>query len=363
MSGTWRASGSGRPFRFLASLIALWVGMRIFQLWPVEGTLSVAEALAPPAAAAVEVGPRGGAADDHFWKQAFPAPIAVAEPVRGPATHGWRTAKLRDSAGASWRAAPPGHGDGITPAAMPTAVAAAMPGLAQAAPGAAPASQTAVPAPGAPLSGPAAESRLRGSGWLIVRGGQAAPFVPQLGGSQAGVRLTYALDTAGRLSAAGRISTALRGRQREAAIGLDWQPTRLPVHVVVEQRIGIERARGGPSVALIGGFGPTAVAGGLMLDGYGQAGVIARDGAEGFADGAVRLSRAVATVGAARLELGLGAWGGAQRGAARLDAGPSASAVLPIAGANVRLSLEWRERLAGRAAPTSGPAVSIGTDF
>ncbi|MCD2316403.1 hypothetical protein LQ954_09610 [Sphingomonas sp. IC-11] len=198
---------------------------------------------------------------------------------------------------------------------------------------------------------------------MIVRGGETAPFVPQLGGSQAGVRLTYALDSEARLAVAGRFSTALRGRQREAAIGLDWQPTRLPVHVIAEQRVGIEQARGGPSVGLIGGFGPTSVAGPMMLDGYAQAGVIARDGAEGFVDGAVRLSRTVAQVGAARLDLGIGAWGGAQRRAARLDAGPTASAVLPIAKVSLRLSLEWRQRLAGRAAPASGPALSIGTDF
>lgn len=189
------------------------------------------------------------------------------------------------------------------------------------------------------------------------------PFVPQLGGSQAGMRLTYALDPERRLSLAGRISSALAMRQTEAAIGLDWRPTALPVHIVAEQRIGIDRARGGPSLGLIGGFGPTRVARWLVIDGYAQGGGILRDGIEGYVDGALRLSHPVGALGPARFELGLGAWGAAQRGAARIDVGPAASAVVPIAGRSLRLSLEWRQRLAGRATPTSGPALSIGTDF
>ena len=118
-------------------------------------------------------------------------------------------------------------------------------------------------------------------------------------------------------------------------------------------------------LGVVAGLGPVPLAAGLTLDGYGQAGVVARDGPEGYADGAVRVSRVVASPGAARIELGLGAWGAAQLGATRLDAGPSASAVVPLgsSGAAVRLSLEWRARLAGNATPTSGPALSIGTDF
>jgi len=199
---------------------------------------------------------------------------------------------------------------------------------------------------------------------MIVRGSSSAtPFAPQLGGSQAGVRLTYAITENRRLAVAGRLSTALASRQREAAIGIDWQPTTLPIHIVAEQRIGIEQARGGPSLNVIGGFGPTPVAGRLQLDAYARGGAIARDGVEGFIDGAVRLNHPIATLGPARLDLGLGAWGGAQRGASRLDAGPSASLALPVAGQNLRISLDWRQRLAGRAAPSSGPALSIGIDF
>ncbi|OWK31332.1 hypothetical protein [Sphingomonas dokdonensis] len=347
-------SGSGRPFRFLGSLIALWIGMRIVQLWPADGTLALAEALAPVAVlerdASARAAPQGEAPHDP----ALPAGEALA---RQPLPHASRRA-ARQPAGvmAAGAMLVPTMVD-VPPPLAPSGQATAGEGvpLAVAAP---------IAAPGAPLSHGPVTARLRGSGWLIVRGGQAAPFVPQLGGSQAGARLTYLLLPEARLALAGRFSTALRSRQREAAIGLDWQPTRLPVHLVAEQRIGIDNARGGPALGVVAGLGPVPLAAGLTLDGYGQAGVIARDGTEGYADGAVRASRVVARAGAARIELGLGAWGAAQRGAARLDAGPSASAVVPLgSGAAVRLSLEWRARLAGNATPTSGPALSIGTDF
>lgn len=351
-------SGSGRPLRFLVSLVGLWVGARIIFLWPVDVPLLVAETVTPigvvQAAAAAPVA------------EATVAPGTVRAAVGGvtplPYRADARWPRASEPIASSMHVAGKGRAGDTMPAPLGGAVT-AMTTLQREA---VLVSQSIGPAniPGAPLT-PASplESRWRGSGWLIARGGDVAPFVPQLGGSQAGLRLTYALDREGRVSLAGRVSSALRTRQREAAVGVDWQPTRLPIHLVAEQRIGIEQARGGPSLAVIGGFGPAAIGGGLMLDGYGQAGVIARDGTEGFADGALRMTRTVATAGAVRIDLGLGAWGGAQRGASRLDVGPAASAVVPVAGATIRLSLEWRERLAGQAAPASGPALSIGTDF
>ncbi|MDQ2891489.1 MAG: hypothetical protein M3R64_00165, partial [Pseudomonadota bacterium] len=63
------------------------------------------------------------------------------------------------------------------------------------------------------------------------------------------------------------------------------------------------------------------------------------------------------------VDVGVGAWGGAQRGASRLDIGPSAGMVIPVGGTAVRVTLDWRHRIAGSAAPGSGPALSIGSDF
>ena len=355
-------TGSGRPLRFLVGLLALWVGLRVVQLWPAAHEVRVASIPVAPSPAmgvlrATEAIASGRDADGLVPQMAAKA-IRVSQGV----TRSWERPEAmagaaRLSAGAMLAAI-------ATPAILPKTTwsgASPSPAAGQDTPD--PRTMSPLLIAGAPLAGPSTRARLRGSGWIIVRNGQAEPFVPQLGGSQAGVRLTYLIERAARLSLAGRLSTALGGRQREAAIGLDWQPTRLPVHVVAEQRIGIEQARGGPSLGLVGGFGPVGIAEKVRLDGYGQAGVIARDGAEAFADGALRVSRPMSRIGPAVLELGVGAWGAAQRGAARFDVGPFASAVLPVGGANLRLAIEWRERLAGDAVPESGPAVSIGTDF
>lgn len=207
-------------------------------------------------------------------------------------------------------------------------------------------------------------SRLAGSTWMIARnGGPAVVSGSQLGASQAGVRITYALGAARRLALSARLSAPLSGRGKEAAVGLDWQPTRAPIHVVAEQRLALDGGRGGPTLSLVGGFGPTPVAAGFRLEGYGQAGVIARDGGEAFADGAVRASHPLRAFGPIKIDIGFGAWGGTQRGASRLDVGPSLGIALPLGRRSIRLTADWRERLAGQARPGSGPALSIGTDF
>ena len=64
-----------------------------------------------------------------------------------------------------------------------------------------------------------------------------------------------------------------------------------------------------------------------------------------------------------RIDFGAGIWGSAQRGAARLDIGPTIGVAVPIARRAIRLSADWRERIAGDARPGSGPAFTIGSDF
>lgn len=207
-------------------------------------------------------------------------------------------------------------------------------------------------------------SRWSGSAWLIARDGRTVG-VPggQLGASQAGIRILYALDRDRRWAISGRVSAPLSGRGKEAAVGIDWQPTRAPIHVLVEHRISLDDGPSGPMVGIVGGFGPARVTPGIDLEAYGQAGAVARAGGGLFADGAVRASHPVATVGGLKLDVGAGLWGGAQRGAARLDIGPSLGLIVPLGGHRIRLSADWRQRIAGDARPDSGPALSIGTDF
>ena len=107
---------------------------------------------------------------------------------------------------------------------------------------------------------------------------------------------------------------------------------------------------------------------GFQVRGYAQAGWVGGDYATAFVDGQIVADREVAAfdLGKTRdgsLRVGGGAWGGAQRNAERLDAGPSASLVVPVADAPVRLSVDYRFRILGDAEPDSGVAVTLSTGF
>lgn len=325
-----------RPLRFVMVIVGGWIGARVAILWPADGPRVLMEAVAPGALAEATARPAPASTPSNARSESVAKSSFLAR-KGSPSTSSGRTVEGRSIGQPSDAAIP-------TPSTPTRIVATA---------------EAARDWPAAPLPPRTnTRSRLSGSAWLIVRGsGPAAPFSPQLGGSQAGARLTYALGDSRRFAIAARFSSALAMRQREAALGVDWRPTALPVHLFAEQRIAITSARGGPSLGVIAGLPATPIAAGFSLDGYGQAGAIARGGGEAFVDGAVHLTRRVAGI-----ELGLGAWGGAQRGAARLDIGPAASVAIPAV-VPLRVSVEWRQRVAGKARPTSGPALSIGADF
>lgn len=204
--------------------------------------------------------------------------------------------------------------------------------------------------------------RLHGDAWLIARGGGRGDTLAfgQLGASQAGARLTYAVDTARRVALSARVSTPLRDGGREAAAGIDWQPLRLPLHLLVEERVPLDGGPARPAAQVIGGallHLPLRV----DAEGYGQAGGVYRRG--GFADGSVRLARPLLAGHGVRLDLGAGSWAAAQRRVSRVDVGPTLAVTVPAAGATVRLAADYRLRVAGRARPGSGPAVSLGSSF
>ncbi len=217
-----------------------------------------------------------------------------------------------------------------------------------------------------PERDPAQRKRWSVSAWMVARAGidqGSAPAGGQLGGSQAGVRLVRTIDRHKRVALAGRVTTPLGPGLREASVGLEWQPTRLPVKLVAENRFALGQGQGGPGIAVIGGFGPIAAGHGLHAEAYGQAGAIRRARVEPYADAAVRVTRGVGHVGRAEVDFGAGVWGGAQRGAARFDLGPGLTLAVPVRRATLRLMVDWRERVAGRARPGAGPALTLGTDF
>lgn len=204
-----------------------------------------------------------------------------------------------------------------------------------------------------------------GSAWLLARreeGARALAPGGTLGGSQAGARLLYRVngDPARPLALTGRAYLPLhRVRGAEAAVGIDWQPIgRLPVHLLAERRQALgEEGRSAFAVTVYGGIGRTLPLG-FRVDAYGQAGVVGVRARDLFADGAARIA---APLG--RVELGGTLRGAAQPGAARLDAGPEISLRLHAGPAALRLSADWRFRIAGEAAPDSGPALTLAVDF
>lgn len=220
----------------------------------------------------------------------------------------------------------------------------------------------------APLRAPRQGSadRWSGAAWMLLRRDGTLPpsRASRLGGAQAGVRLDYRLAPRHGADPAlfSRVSTALSAPAAvEAAIGLAARPVAgIPVSVAVERRQALS-AGGRSDFALLayGGVNDKAIGPSIRLDGYAQAGVVDFGDPDAFVDGEVRIGTPVRS----RLTVGAGLWGGAQPGAARLDMGPQASLGLRIGRQSARVAAEWRERVAGDAQPSSGPAITFGMNF
>ena len=190
----------------------------------------------------------------------------------------------------------------------------------------------------------------------------------ELGGSQAGARIAYSIWQAGPadIAIAARLTRPIeRSDGAEAALGIAIQPLRsIPVTVSLDRRIAIESgARNAWSIGVAGGVYRKAVTSGLELDGYAQAGIVGAHSRDLYVDGSASLSHPIAISERAILSLGVGAWGGAQPGVARVDIGPEAGLRLPLGDMGIRLALGWRQRIAGSAEPGSGPALTLGADF
>lgn len=231
----------------------------------------------------------------------------------------------------------------------------------------------------APDAKAAPRPRWSGDGWLLLRdradaaslGAGAAAY----GGSQTGVVLRYALgpDAGGAASAYLRVTSALGGIvDRQAAAGVAWRPLRaVPLALAAEARVqqGASATRLRPAVLAVGGFGPRALAPGTEIEGYGQVGWVGGRQATPFFDLQASVLRRLTSADADRgPALGLGVWSGGQQGAARLDLGPrlewriAPGGVLPER-LRLRVMVDWRVRVAGRAQPGSGPTLTLAGGF
>jgi hypothetical protein len=328
----------GRPLRFVATVAVGWAAMRVVLLWPEGATLPEAIEAAMPLRAAeaapahrravlpiARVEPRGAARSAVGVPTALPVPD-IAQPEASLALLNLVTFGPEQAGLGSVEQLPR------------------------------------IPAPPAMLAPRAAPNRWQASAWLATRRG-AGTGGTMLGGDQAGLRVARTLDRRGRLALYARASAPLTGTGRELALGVEWHPWRAPMRFLAEQRIALDGGKSGPAVAVVGGVTGIDLPFAFELEGYGQAGAVKRARVEPFADGALRITRPVAAIGEARLALGAGAWGAAQREAARVDLGPTAVTTLPVSGQSLRIAIDWRERVAGDARPGSGPALTLGADF
>lgn len=222
-------------------------------------------------------------------------------------------------------------------------------------------------------------SRLSVYFWFFARSGSSPdnsnrfnsalqPGSAQYGGSQAGAIFSYRLtgDQDRNLAAYSRVSSPLAvGNAGEIAVGTRIKPLKgLPVSVYAEKRFR-ESALDSSATALFvaGGSGPAEIATDTYLESYGQAGYVFQDNGSYFFDGSVSIQRRVFSKTSKQLSLGGAIWAGGQEGARRLDIGPRVNIDLPIGDIPARISVDWRQRVAGRAEPDSGIAISLSTGF
>ncbi len=212
--------------------------------------------------------------------------------------------------------------------------------------------------------------------WTYYRdGGFAAPLAgqSQIGGSQAGIRLSYILDHSGAWRGFARFSATPQGPGSvEAAAGLSLRPWRaLPVTLVAErrQRLTGRDARSAFAAYVTGGASDVALPAGFRLDGYAAAGVVGLRRRDMFAEASLQSVRPLVQVGGLWTGAGAGVWGSAQPGASRLDVGPTIvtrfglTRLVRSSTMTPRLSMDYRHRVAGDALPGSGIAVTLAADF
>lgn len=207
--------------------------------------------------------------------------------------------------------------------------------------------------------------RLQLSTWALLRSQQAGVAGSQplasggsLGASQAGARLTYNFTR--QIAATFRSSSNVGRRGGEVAAGVRIQPLAgVPVWLNAERRQRVGRYGGGRSAFALffeSGVYDRAMPFHFLLDGYVQGGVVGLRRRDRFIDGGLTLTQPVYR----QFSAGAGVWGGAQPGLYRVDAGPRVTIrVRP----NLKVHVDYRQRLAGNATPGSGPAITLAGDF
>lgn len=374
---TRAAAFRGQPLLVLVGLLGAWLALRVAYWQPaIDAAL-----LAAPRFAETLPGPAIGASQ-RFVPEPDRIAVRLVARVGRPASHVPWAAPLQipvasvvtgeTSAGPSLVRAAVGHNlllaAGLAQMALPATLAAYLQGA---------------PPPGVPAAAPLqanlpqhappfAEGRWSADAWLMMRQDTTAAVAsgrPSYGRSQAGgvVRYRLAPSSGHAPQAYVRASSALAGPlERDMVAGFSARPAaRLPLRVALEARVS-ETASGTelrPAAVAVTELPPARLPHGLRAEAYVQGGYVGGEFDTAFIDGQGRLERTVARLGDAEVSAGAGAWGGAQRGAARLDIGPTAAVSFRVGDARGRVAADYRFRIAGDAEPRSGPALTLSAGF
>ncbi|WP_156500463.1 hypothetical protein [Croceicoccus bisphenolivorans] len=360
----------GQPLVAFAGVMVAWVG---FRAWgPMDALLDAPLPLPPTVAGRVE--PAAEAMPVERPVNDISQPVAISRPAKPDAVAAAPVEFLQTGS-----VAPVVLARTAPPAPVPTQ--SAPPEYEQA-----PEPKT-LPSAQVPFGAVPPEVRARrrwsADAWVLWRekgrAGAALVGGGTYGASQAGAVLRYRIAPDSRFDprAYFRATTTLSPEYEvEGAAGIAVRPlARLPVDLMAEGRVlhffGDEKLRPSetrvrPAVMAVAGPPPLPLVAGARAEAYAQVGYVGGEGASTFADGQVRVVRDVPLLapGKYRLEAGLGAWGGAQKGVHRVDVGPTAALRFPI-GKKVfgRASLDWRQRVAGDAEPGSGPVFTLSAGF
>lgn len=232
---------------------------------------------------------------------------------------------------------------------------------------------------------PAAQRKRQGlprwsaDGWLLLRAGNSPPALAAAatayGASQAGAVLRYGLAPASPLhpQVYVRASGALgaRVRQQELALGLMVRPLpQVPISLLGEWRLQQQpgQTRSRPVFMAVTRLPPLRLPLDVEAEAYAQGGWAGGAGATPFFDLSATVQRPVLRpLPGTQFGIGGGVWSGGQRGAVRLDVGPRIElrGLLgpPSRRIGVRIGVDWRFRVAGKAEPGSGPAVTVAAGF
>lgn len=215
--------------------------------------------------------------------------------------------------------------------------------------------------------------------WVFAREGSVGSLVtpgpaPVYGASQLAANLQYRMapDRPHDPRAYVRATRALIDQgETEVAVGLSARPVgSLPLRVAAEAR-ATDNALGRdirPTAFAITELPPQALPLDLTAEVYAAGGYVGGEADTLFADGLATVTRSLARfdlrgVDDVRVSVGAGAWGGAQRGAHRVDVGPTVRVDMALGSVPARVSIDYRERVGGEAAPASGVAATLSTQF